>query len=169
MFRDESSRTQARFRQWHARTSAREDSAVSPLRTARFLPWVLGSPFSQSVLSSSEEETVICHFYHTILHNLSPEDPVHFLHTQLPSLYGKSRTGCALRLATEAISYASSSRLFPEAALISRKRYVRAVQALGQAIQDPTEAASDHTLYAALLLSGYEARVSLTKDLFMVR
>ncbi|KAM5357465.1 hypothetical protein ACJZ2D_016231 [Fusarium nematophilum] len=88
--------------------------------------------------------------------NLSDRDPAHYLHTQLPNLYARSDPGSALRLATEAISYATSTKLIEGATLLSRKRYVQAIKAIGKAIQDPIEARDDQTLYAILLLCGYE-------------
>lgn len=39
---------------------------------------------------------------------------------------------------------------------VSRKRYVKAIAALKATIQHPVEVKSDDTLYAVLLLSGYE-------------
>lgn len=39
---------------------------------------------------------------------------------------------------------------------VSRKRYVQSISALKAAIRDPIEVKSDETLYAVLLLCGYE-------------
>ncbi|KZL67593.1 C6 finger domain protein, partial [Colletotrichum tofieldiae] len=161
MFRDENTRTHARFRQWHARTSG---SASASTSNAFPLPFfsadsslIHGNRVTRAYrLSPPTEDVVISYFYHTILDNLPDEDPVRYLHSQLPNLYASSGPGSALRLATEAISYAASTKLSQEASLLCRKRYVQAIKAIGQAIQDPTEVVSDQTLYAILLLCGYE-------------
>jgi hypothetical protein len=52
--------------------------------------------------------------------------------------------------------YSKSSRNDSHNALKSRKCYVRAIKALKIAIQDFNEAGTDETLYAVLLLCGYE-------------
>lgn len=162
MIRDETTITQNRFRQWHMRTRG-SDSRLAR-NASLFSTLVAGvstSMFGDCVtpayrLSPSAEDAVLCHFYQTIIETLSDEDPAHYLHTQLPNLYVRSDPGSALRLATEAISYASSPRLVQDAILLSRKRYVQAIKAIEQAIQDPVEVGNDQTLYAVLLLCGYE-------------
>jgi hypothetical protein len=110
------------------------------------------------------QDVVVCHFYHTTLETLSDKDPVRFLHSQLPNLYSRSDPGSAIRLATEAISYAASTKLMQEAALLSRKKYIQAIKAIGNAIQDPIKVENDQTLYAVLLLSGYEVSYSVSKS-----
>ncbi|KZL80607.1 c6 zinc finger protein [Colletotrichum incanum] len=161
MFRDENTRTQARFRQWHARTCG--SASISASNASSSLLFAADSYVMQVncatpafSLSPPTEDVVINHFYHTILDNLSDEDPVRYLHSQLPNLYASCDPGSALRLATEAISYAASRKLVQKAALLCRKRYVQAIKAIGQAIQDPTKVGNDQTLYAILLLCGYE-------------
>ncbi|KAH6874444.1 hypothetical protein B0T10DRAFT_586429 [Thelonectria olida] len=150
MFRDETTRTRNRFHHWNTRTRGSDSTSASnaPLSLALITPAYRLAP--------SAEDAAICHFYQTIIDTLSDEDPAYYLHTQLPSLYARSDLGSALRLATEAISYAVSVKLVREATLLSRIRYVRAIQAIGKAIQDPREARNDETLYAILLLCGYE-------------
>ncbi|KAK1979189.1 C6 zinc finger protein [Colletotrichum cereale] len=161
MFHNENTRTKARFRQWHARTSgsastSANNASLSPLFSAG-TNLMYSDPVTLTYsLSLPREEVVINYFYHTVLDNLSDEDPVRYLLTQLPNLYATSDPGSALRLATEAVSYASYTTLVPGAALLCRKRYVEAIKAIGQAIQDPAEVVSDQTLYAVLLLCGYE-------------
>ncbi|CCF31906.1 C6 zinc finger protein [Colletotrichum higginsianum] len=161
LFRDETARTQVKIRRGHLRSrppgyTLAANAQQSPL-LAGVSKWSHGasvSPFER--LSPSLDELVLCRFYHTTLDNLSHADPVRFLHSQLPDLYARSGPNSALRLATEAISYAASRTLAHEAALVSRIRYVQAIKAVGKAIRDPEELEHDQTLYATLLLSGYE-------------
>lgn len=87
---------------------------------------------------------------------ITGEDPVRGLQRYLPELYAKSVPGSALRLAAEAISFVASRAVVPTANLLCRQRYVQAVQAVGRAIRDPLMVKQDETLYAILLLSGYE-------------
>lgn len=107
-------------------------------------------------LSQPVEDAAVCHFYYATLETLSIEDPAHFVHSRLPSLYTKSDPGSALRLATEATSYAASARIMCNGALLARKQYVRAIRAIQKAIQDPAKAADVTILYAVLLLGGFE-------------
>jgi hypothetical protein len=107
-------------------------------------------------LPASVEDFAICHFYHTILNNLQMEDNARYLHTQLPGLYFHSASESAIRLATQAIAYALSTKFGHDATQLSRRRYMHAIRAISKALQDPIEAQSDQTLYSILLLSGYE-------------
>ncbi|RDL41612.1 uncharacterized protein BP5553_01591 [Venustampulla echinocandica] len=75
---------------------------------------------------------------------------------QLPALYHQSDAESALRLSTQAISYASSTKSGHKAAKISRRKYVQAIRAVEKAIRNPVEVKKDETLYAVLLLCGYE-------------
>jgi hypothetical protein len=121
----------------------------------------MGSTLPQHIstsLSPSAEDIAVCDFYYTTLDNLSNEDDTRLLHMQLPALYSQSPLGSALRLATHAIAFACSTRFGHEAAKISRERYVTAVKAVEMAIRDPVEFKTDQTLYAILLLSGFEVR-----------
>ncbi|KAH6679957.1 hypothetical protein F5X68DRAFT_263657 [Plectosphaerella plurivora] len=102
------------------------------------------------------EDDAMCYFYHTTLSNLSAEDPTRYLHSQIPYLYGSSPSGSAFRLAAEAMAYAASRDRLPRAGLLCRKRYIEAVNAIRDAIEDPEEVRDDHTVYAILLLCGYE-------------
>lgn len=106
--------------------------------------------------SQPVEDAAVCHFYYATLGTLSVEDPVHFIHTRLPSLYTKSDPDSALRLATAAISYAASAKIMHNGALLARKGYIRAIRAIQKAIQDPKKAADVAVLYAVLLLGGFE-------------
>jgi hypothetical protein len=146
MFRDETFKTQQRVRQRRA-----PPHGSYP-----------GSKISVYSMYPSMQDFAVCHFYHTTMENLSDEDPVRSLHTLLPSLFADSQPGSPLCLATEAISYAASSRLVQEAMQLSRKRYVQAIKAIGKAIQDPTEVSNDQTLYAILLLCGYEVSLPIS-------
>ncbi|KAH6971224.1 hypothetical protein BKA56DRAFT_636125 [Ilyonectria sp. MPI-CAGE-AT-0026] len=164
MFCDETSKTQQKIRQRDAssqgsyRTSAANIALTDALTPGRSFT---GSIYRIPVYSMrpSMEDFAICNFYHATLESLSDKDPVRYLHTLLPNLYSQSRPGSALCLAAEAISYAASSRLVQEATPLSRKRYVQAIKALNNALQDPKEVNSDQALYAILLLCGYETMV----------
>ncbi len=113
-------------------------------------------------LPPSEEDLTLCFFYQTTLESLIHADRAQYLHLQLPTLFSRSEAGSALRLATQAISLAIWARSRPDdlkASQLSRKRYSQALSAMNAAIQDPVEVKSDDTLYAVLLLSGYEVRL----------
>ncbi|QPC74704.1 hypothetical protein HYE68_005456 [Fusarium pseudograminearum] len=107
-------------------------------------------------LRTSKEDVAISNFYNSTVDNLPNEDPTRHLHQQLPSLYFQSQQGSVLRLAVEAISYASAVNIIPQAVQLSGKSYTKALSALRAAIQDPNLPFSDETLYAVLLLCGYE-------------
>lgn len=147
VFRDETTRTQEKS-QRQSRTHGLDPRSASNAAIALTYS-----------LPVEREDIVTCHFYHTTLETLSERDPSHHLHAQLPGLYAKSHSGSALRLATEAISYATSTNLVPEGAQLSRKRYVQATRAVRFALQNAQEAGDDQTLYAILLLCGYEVRL----------
>ncbi|KAH7127954.1 C6 zinc finger protein [Dactylonectria estremocensis] len=164
MFCDETSKTQQKIQRQHMPIQGSQQM-LSPNVTFTVIP-TQESSFTRKIskipaysISPSLQDFAIYHFYHANLNNLSDQDPVYHLHTLLPALYAQSRSGSALSLATEAISYASSSKLVPEATQLSRKRYGKAIKALKVALQDPVEVSSDQTLYAILLLSGYETTV----------
>ncbi len=114
------------------------------------------------VLVPSQEDLPLCFFYHTTLESLLNADRAQYLHLQLPTLFSQSGAGSALYLATQAISLAAWTRSRPNdihAIRLSRKRYSQSLEALNTAIRDPVKAKGDDTLYAVLLLSGYEVRV----------
>ncbi|KAF2188032.1 C6 zinc finger protein [Zopfia rhizophila CBS 207.26] len=102
------------------------------------------------------EDSVVYHFYSTILASVLDGGPVRYLHSLLPDLYNQSAPHSPLRLAAQAISYATSAKSRPDLERISRLRYVQAISALSAAIRDPNHAKDDQTLYAVLLLSGQE-------------
>ncbi|KAH7310062.1 C6 zinc finger protein [Rhexocercosporidium sp. MPI-PUGE-AT-0058] len=111
------------------------------------------------VLLPSKEDQKLCFFYHTTMENLVDSDPTQYLHSQLPTLLSRSRPGSTLHLAAQALSYATWGRYrlgYQGVALSASKRYSQALSALATAIADPIEAKSDETLYAVLLLCGYE-------------
>ncbi|RGP63727.1 c6 zinc finger [Fusarium sporotrichioides] len=110
-------------------------------------------------LRTSKEDVAITNFYNSTVDNLPNEDPTRHLHQQLPSLYFQSQQGSVLRLAVEAISYASAANLIPQAVQLSGKLYIKALSALRTALQDPKLPFSDETLYAVLLLCGYETKM----------
>jgi len=163
-FRDETTRTREKFQQWQSRSHGSCPRSASNtafpaihIHAARVPVWMHGDCMTWThPLSPAADDLVVCHFYHTTMENLSHQDPAHRLHTELPSLYTKSDPGSALRLATEAISYAASPKLVQEATQLSRKRYIQATRAVRNALQDLPEAGDDQTLYAILLLCGYE-------------
>ncbi|KAK0115894.1 hypothetical protein ONS95_012940 [Cadophora gregata] len=112
--------------------------------------------FSRSpgrTLLPSKEDQRLCFFYQTIIENLVDSDHTRYLHSQLPALFSRSRSGSALQLATKAISHAawmkSLSRGYDEEMTAGTCK-------LAKTIQDPIEAKSDETLYTVLLVSGYE-------------
>lgn len=111
------------------------------------------------VLLPFQEDLQICFFYKTTLGFLINADRALYLHLQLPMLFSRSEAGSALHLATQAISLAVWARSRPadiSARHLSRKRYWQALAAMNAAIRDNVEVKSDETLYAVLLLSGYE-------------
>jgi hypothetical protein len=110
-------------------------------------------------MSPSAEDIAVCEFYYTTLDNLSHEDDARFLHAQLPALYSQSSIGSVLRLSAQAIAYACLTKTEHRAAEVSRERYIMAVKAAEAAIQDPVEVRTDQTLYAILLLCGFEVRL----------
>lgn len=144
-FRDETARTQIKARRRHAGRDANFPRHPTP-------------PPS-SLLFLQCQDIAICYFYTTTLSNLSEKDPARQLQMYLPSLYTKSRIGSALRLATESISHVLLPNLVPDSKITARKRYNAALIAIQRAIQDPIQAKADETLYAVLLLCGYEVRV----------
>lgn len=108
-----------------------------------------------------EQDLVLCYFYETILETISEVDHSRELHMELPNIFSQSKPGSVLNLATLAISQAVWARSRPNDAFASsrsRKRYLQSLLALNAAIQDPVQVKSDETLYAVLLLSGYEVR-----------
>lgn len=166
MFRDETTRTQEKSqRQLRAHglhAGSASSTTLSGPRT-RWAAMTLALP-----LSTATEDVANCHFYHTTLANLSEQDPSRHLHAQLPGLYAKSHPGSALRLATEAISYSVSIELVPEASRLSRKRYIQATRAVRLALQDVQGVEDDQTLYAILLLCGYEVGTWISLELLSV-
>ena len=168
MFRDETTRTVEKSQRWQSRVHGlhagpASNTTLSAPRT-RLAGMTLAPP-----LSTATEDVITCHFYHTTLANLSEQDPSRHLHAQLPGLYAKSHPGSALRLATEAISYSVSTELVPEASRLSRKRYIQATRAVRLALQGVQGVEDDQTLYAILLLCGYEVCPWTPLELLSIR
>lgn len=119
------------------------------------------------VLLPSKEDQRLCFFYQTTMEGLVDSDHTQYLHSQFPALMSQSRSGSALHLAAQAISYAAWGRSHlddKDVALPASKRYSQALSALATSIADPIEAKSDETLYSVLLLSGYEVSASAAFD-----
>jgi Zn(2)-Cys(6) binuclear cluster domain-containing protein len=155
IIRDETKRTKAKFSQWQPQPRGpiptSEVTAVSGMGPA----WLNIDP-TVCRLPPAQEDIAVGYFYHTMMNTLCEGDPTRYLHLQLTKFYAQSTPGSAFRSATEAISYAASRHMMPRAALLCRKRYIDAVNAIRTAIQDPEEVRNDHTIYAILLLCGYE-------------
>jgi len=110
----------------------------------------------------SKDDLPLCFFYQTTLESLTNADRARYLHLQLPTLFSRSEAESALHLAVQAISLAVWARSRPNdrsASQLSRTRYSQALAAMNAAIRDPAKVKCDETLYAVLLLSGYEVRV----------
>jgi hypothetical protein len=149
-FRDETATVQARIRR-----------PAKRIRTATILTSVI-SPHSCSSLLPTLEDVVLSHFYHTITASLPDANHACYLHLQLPALYSQSSSRSALRLSTQAISYALAGKLDRNLSQLSKKHYGQAISAVNAAIRDPQQAKDDQTLYAVLLLCGYEVSFSTT-------
>jgi hypothetical protein len=112
----------------------------------------------------SKIDLSLCFFYQTTLESLMNADRARYLHLQLPTLFSRSEPGSALQLATQAISLATWTKSQPNdlnASQLSRTCYLQSLAAMNAAIRDPAKVKSDDTLYAVLLLSGYEVRALL--------
>jgi hypothetical protein len=113
-------------------------------------------------LLPSKEDLPLCFFYQKTLESLIDTDRAQYLHLQLPALFSRSETGSVLNLATQAIALAIWARSRPDdlnAGYLSRMRYLQSLSAMNAAVRDPMKAKSDDTLYAVLMLSGYEVRL----------
>jgi hypothetical protein len=147
-FRDETATVQAKTRQ-----PAKRISTTTALTS-------VVSPDSCSSLLPTLEDVVLSHFYHTITASLPDANHARYLHLQLPALYSQSSSRSALRLSTQAISYALAGKLDSNLSQLSKKRYGQAISAVNAAIQDPHQVKDDRTLYSVLLLCGYEVSFS---------
>jgi hypothetical protein len=108
-----------------------------------------------------KDDLPLCYFYQTTLESLTDADRTRCLHLQLPNLLSQSRPGSVLNMATQAISLAMWARSRPgdvNASRSSRSRYAESLAIMSAALRDPERAIGDDTLYAVLLLSGYEVR-----------
>lgn len=162
MFRDESAGVRRKAQRSDERRHASSSSSAAASHSAAsddLLRWSQHTNEPHLVRRFSTptgEAFALCHFYQTTLDNLSEEDPTRYIFQQFPDLYSKSSPDCALRLATGAISYAALARWVDQAAHLSRRCYVRAIEATAKAILDESQVQTDQTLYAVLLLCGYE-------------
>ncbi|KAL2067745.1 hypothetical protein VTL71DRAFT_15841 [Oculimacula yallundae] len=142
--------------------SVKKDETSLPNRTnSGILSQVGCERFTEGpsmILLPPEQDRRLCYFYQSTMDSLVEADHTQYLHAQLPILVSRSKSGSVLQLATEAISLASwgKSPFGDDAAVSIRTSYTRALSALAASIRDPIEAKSDETLYAALLLEGYE-------------
>ncbi|KAF4448230.1 hypothetical protein F53441_8337 [Fusarium austroafricanum] len=146
LFRDETTKTREKIKQkqfYDQKTQRRMKNAVTPFMTVH------------RPLLASKDTIAICNFYHSTTENLSDEDPTMYLQQQLPNLHSTSSQGSVLHLALEAVSYAASMKIMPEANHLSQNRYLKAVRVLREAIHNEKHN-SDETLYGILLLCGYE-------------
>jgi len=113
----------------------------------------------QPALALSKDSLALGFFYTKTLENLPESDHARYLHMHLSPLYLSSRPQSALRLAVLAMSHVAYSRYGRDDCQLvrsSRKFYVQAISAVNTALRDPIEAKTDATLYAVLLLCGYE-------------
>lgn len=163
-FRDETERTQRKARKTrfnHCSTSPIYQPSV-PIDRSDLLPISSDNRNLHEIdgfgkhLSPPLEDSVVCNFYETTAASLSDEDHTRYLHLLLPDLYNRSAPYSPLRLAAQAISYATSAKSRPDLAQRSRELYGQAISALSSAIRNPTQVKSDQTLYAVLLLSGHQ-------------
>ena len=148
-----------RFRDETATVQARINQPAKRISTVTALTSVI-SPDSCSSLLPTSEDMVLSHFYHTITASLPDANHARYLHLQLPALYSRSSSRSALRLSTQAISYALAGKLDRNLSQLSKKRYGQAISAVNAAIRDPHQVKNDQILYAVLLLCGYEVSFS---------
>jgi hypothetical protein len=144
--------------------AVRKNEQLSPPRS-QYSPNSLAKPGSRFILSEIglplREDMALCFFYQTTLESLENADRARNLHLQFPTLFSRCEAGSALHLAAQAISLAVFARSRPndvDARQMSRRRYAQSLAAMNAAIRDPVKVKSDGTLYAVLLLSGYEVR-----------
>ncbi|PQE06859.1 c6 zinc finger protein [Rutstroemia sp. NJR-2017a WRK4] len=113
-------------------------------------------------LLPSKEDLALCFFYKTTMETLVGSYRSQYLHRQLPIIFSQSEPDSALKLASQAISYVVWARAWPDdinAAQVAMRCYSQSLSALNAAIGDRIKAKSDETLYAILLLSGYETMI----------
>ena len=107
-------------------------------------------------LAYCSEDTAVWSFYHTTMSSLSKADHAYRLHCELPRLYSQSPLSSTLRLSTQAIAYAVTSKSNRLAAGSARKSCAHAMAAMRTTLRDTGKGSTDETLYAVLLLCGYE-------------
>lgn len=107
-------------------------------------------------LTQFDEDEVVRCFHHHAMPSLSVGDHAYYLHSELPRLYTQSLQTSALRLSTQVIANAVSCSATGSTPIRARRWYAKAVAAVRIALDEPETINSDDTLYAILLLSGYE-------------
>ena len=107
-------------------------------------------------LGYCDEDLAVWHFYSNTMASLSRSDHAYYLHSELPRLYTRIYKGSALCLSTQAIAHADASKYHGPRTRHAQKLYTQAISAMNLALQDSKEAIADETLYAVLLLCGYE-------------
>ncbi len=162
-FRDEDYQNAREFQQWQSRSHRpypRSAKQFSILRDSLQTPM---SDYNDCMnityqLSTTTEDFATCHFYHATLETCQ----IKILHeTFTPAT--RSRTPNAVLVLHCAWQRQQShslrfTKLLQEATQLSRKRYVQAIKAVRNALPDQQEATNDETLYAILLLCGYEVK-----------
>ena len=169
IFRHTDVKPRERNRKADMKNSNQGFSSVAASKSPQYDTWMRAGKESQFLLTGigrlllpSEADLPLCFFYQTTLESLIDADRAQYLHLQLPTIFSRSEAGSALHLATQAISLAIWARSRPNdlnASQLSRRRYSESLSAMNAAIRDPVKVKSDDTLYAVLLLSGYEVRV----------
>lgn len=101
-------------------------------------------------------DVIVWQFYCKTKSSLPKSGHAYHLHSELPYMYSRSLSTSALHLSTQAIAYAVEAKSRKSAARLAREYYAKAISAIMSTIQDTEESVADETLYAVLLLSGYE-------------
>jgi Fungal Zn(2)-Cys(6) binuclear cluster domain len=101
-------------------------------------------------------DVIVWQFYCQTKSSLPKSGHAYYLHSELPYMYSRSLSTSALHLSTQAIAYAVAAKSHKSAARFAREYYAKAISAMKLTLQDTQEVMADETLYAVLLLSGYE-------------
>ena len=108
------------------------------------------------MLGPMSKDAVVWYFYYSTMATLTELDHSYHIHSELPKMYTSSHAESALCLSTQAIAHAAASRAGKSTLRNARRSYGLAISALNITLQDPRQAVADETLYAVLLLCGYE-------------
>lgn len=98
-------------------------------------------------LDSTGRDGIVWCFYHVTMETMTPMDHPYHSHATLPGMYHGCARDSALVLATRALSYATGCRMMKLETTAARASYITAVEALQHALQDPSKANDDETLY----------------------